>query len=175
MYKGFYENFCILVDTREKKYKHLTDVWDKKKIKWKNKKLDSGDYSFEIDCIDFQNEIAIERKSSIDELCNNFAAGRERFKREFIRAKEKGKYIFLLIENATIQDIYNHNYKSRFNNKALLGSIKSWKEKYNIYVVFSEKIATADYIAYIFKRYIRNVLIDSSVKKGLIEITEEIK
>jgi hypothetical protein len=172
MYDGFYENFCILIDTREKENKHLTSCWDKRNINYKSQKLLSGDYSFSLDGINFEYEIAIERKNSLDELCNNFTRCRDRFKREFIRAELKKTFMFLLIENATMQDIINHNYRSQMHPNALIGSLKSWKEKYNIYLVFCQRDKVAIYILETFKRYIKKYLLKDSIDNKIIDLKE---
>ena len=65
-------------------------------IKFKVKKLHQGDYSLE----GHENNIIIERKANLLELCGNFCQGRKRFEREFIRAKEAGAKIYLLIEDS---------------------------------------------------------------------------
>ena len=38
-------SMVVLVDTREKNNQTLLDIWDKKGLKYKKKKLDYGDYS----------------------------------------------------------------------------------------------------------------------------------
>lgn len=157
------KNITILCDTREKKNQHIIKYMNTKNIKYKLKKLNVGDYSFEIDGLTFEDIIAIERKSSLDELCDNFTRHRERFRKEFIRGE--GEYVFLLIEDSTIQDIYNHNYRSKMHPNALLGSIKSWKEKYNIYVVFCDKKEVGKYMLNLFKRYLNKFIFTPENKK----------
>ena len=41
-------SMTILVDTREQKNNHITDYFDRKKINYKRKALNYGDYSFMI-------------------------------------------------------------------------------------------------------------------------------
>ncbi len=78
--KEILKNIVIIVDTREEVNQHITEWFNKKKIKWENKKLDYGDYScylpsgsFEGQTRDiyFTNDIVIERKFCIDELAMN--------------------------------------------------------------------------------------------------------
>lgn len=153
------KKLAILCDTREKKNQHLLKVWEKKSIRYKNHKLDVGDYSFEFDKKSFEKIIAIERKNSLDELCGNFTKYRERFRREFTRASKDKTLVILLIENSSYDDIIKHNYHSKMHPNALLGSIRAWRERYDIYVVFSEKEASAAYILDIFNRYIKKNVI----------------
>lgn len=164
MYDGFYENFCILVDTREKKNDHLTNFWRENNIRYKSKKLNVGDYSFELDGLTLESSIVIERKNSLDELCKNFTKDRERFRREFIRGQENKMFVYLLIENATIEDIYNHNYRSKMHPNSLLGSLKAWQKKYNIYTVFVGKQAAGIYILDSFKKYIKKFLVSPVIE-----------
>ena len=65
----------ILIDTREKNNKHITDYLDRKEVKYKSKKLEFGDYSFMLPQnkelgimkdIYFNNEIYIERKENLN-------------------------------------------------------------------------------------------------------------
>lgn len=156
------KNIIITIDTREKKNQHLTKFWDKQNIKYRIEKLNVGDYSFEFNKINYENKIVIERKNSLDELCQNFTKNRERFRREFLRAEDR--FVFLLIENAAIKDIYNHNYRSKMHPNALAGSIKSWREKYNIYVLFSKKLEAGPKILEIFNRYLKSV--KQQIKEG---------
>lgn len=78
--KTILKNLVILIDTRENANSHITSWLDKKKIKWKNQKLEYGDYScylplgsFEgqIRDVYFTDSIVIERKFCIDELAMN--------------------------------------------------------------------------------------------------------
>lgn len=128
----------LLVDSREKENSHILNYMAVNKISVKEKQpLKFGDYSFIKDNIDYRNQIVIERKNSLDELSLNLTSGkkdnlvnrRERFKNEFKRAKEAGSKIILLIENATQEDILNHNYRSKLHPNAFIGSLNSWYNK----------------------------------------------
>ena len=44
--KKLLDNMVILIDTREKKNDHITNYFDKHDIKYENKALTCGDYSF---------------------------------------------------------------------------------------------------------------------------------
>ena len=39
------ENFLIFYDTREQQNQHILDFFDKKKVQYKKKKIDEGDYT----------------------------------------------------------------------------------------------------------------------------------
>ncbi|MGM8240144.1 ERCC4 domain-containing protein (plasmid) [Clostridium perfringens] len=78
--KEILNKLVVLVDTREQENSHILEFFDKKKIKWKRKKIDYGDYgcmlpkgSFEGQLRDiyFTDDIVVERKFCIDELAMN--------------------------------------------------------------------------------------------------------
>jgi ERCC4-type nuclease len=136
------KSITILVDTREKENKHVTDYFDKKGIKWINKGLKSGDYSFMIPVnnelgiirdIYYSNSLIIERKNSLDELATNFTKNRDRFTAEFSRTNAK---LILLIENASFDKMIAHNYRSQLNEKAFMASLFAFQHRYNINVNF---------------------------------------
>lgn len=138
----------ILVDSREQVWGHIETALAGLKCPVERGKLDQGDYTAIIPtsalggCLEaqgytsLQDEVVFERKANLDELASNFATGRERFEREFIRAKAKGIKVFLLIEGACWEDINSHNYRSRLEPKSLRASLFSWQSKYNVTVCF---------------------------------------
>ena len=159
-------SIVILVDTREKKNLHILNWFIENNIKYKNLKLDFGDYSFMIpkdeeigvtEDVIYKDKIAIERKNSLNEISGNFTRGRERFAREFKRAKEKGCDIRLVIEEADYSDIDKGKY-SKMNPKSMKGSIHSFDSKFDLPVVFIPKEYTGDYIYNRFYYWLRNKL-----------------
>lgn len=74
----------------------------------------------------------IERKMDLDELASCFTRGRERFEREFERAITANAKVYMLIENASLEAIMNHRYRSKFNSEAFLASIIAWTARYDI-------------------------------------------
>lgn len=131
----------ILADTREQVWEHVESSLAGKKIAVQRGKLDFGDYTALIPdgtggFFSLQDEVVIERKANIDEIAGNFTADRRRFEAEFLRARASGVKVFLLIENATWQDIFDHRYRSQLSPKALAASLLSWQAKYGITVVF---------------------------------------
>lgn len=138
----------VLADTREQVWDHVKDALEAAGCPVKRGKLDQGDYTAFVPMSAFpgfqdvlglyslQDEIVIERKANLDEIAGNFTTGRDRFEREFIRAKSKGIKVYLLIENASWADIFSHNYRSQLNPKSLEGSLRSWQAKYNVSIEF---------------------------------------
>lgn len=135
-------SIVILVDTREQKNSHITEYFDRKKIPWKSKALNNGDYSFYIPQnsdlnIDrdmyFDNEIIVERKNSADELAGNFTKHRTRFEEEM--ATFSGKK-YLLIENSTYDDIVNGKYRSEYAAKSYLATLHTFNHRYSLEIMF---------------------------------------
>lgn len=127
----------IICDSREQQT-HCKEYFDKKKIPTITRKLDVGDYSAQIGDMTLECDVTIERKHSIDELAGNLSSDRDRFEREFLRAKAKGIKVFLVVENCSYQDIYLHNYRSQLTPKSLMASLMSWQVRFNITVIFCE-------------------------------------
>lgn len=164
------KHMFIIVDTREDENKEIIKYLKSKKIPYKRKKLDFGDYSFGISKneyledigikkdVSFENKIAIECKMSLDEISNNLTHERERFNNEFIRAKLKGCDIHLIIENSCWNDIYNHNYNSNFKENSFINSIISFQNKYDLKIHFISSKYSAYHMIQIFKIYLKNFL-----------------
>jgi len=139
------KSIVILIDTREQSNKWITDYFDEKKIPYKSKKLNFGDYSYFIpknDELDIPRDMymdqisTIERKGSLEELSGNFSKDRDRFEKEL--SLYKGK-MHLLIENASYDDIYNNNYQTQYNKKSYMGSLHSFALRYDLSLMFMPK------------------------------------
>ena len=123
------------------------------------RKLDTGDYSCQLGDTTFERDIVVERKRSLDEICGNFSTERERFEREFVRAKAYGTKVHLIIENASWTDIFLGNYRSKLPSKSLVGSLLSWMVRFNISVTFCKSEESARIIYGIFYYYVRERLL----------------
>lgn len=136
------KSFSIIVDTREHKTDLAKKRYDSFKVPYCRGHLDYGDYTYNATLPDgsslFDPEgtikpiTVIERKQSIDELCMCFGSGRDRFKREFERGRDAGAKMYLLIENASWENLYNGKYRSRFNPDALIASLVAWSNRYGL-------------------------------------------
>jgi len=159
------KSIIILIDSREKSCDHISKYFDEKKIPYKSKKLNFGDYSYFIPKNEelniprdmfFDNEIAIERKGSLEELSGNFSADRDRFEKEL--SLYKGK-MHLLIENASYDDIYNNNYKTQYNKKSYMGSLHSFALRYDLSIMFMpKKECSGVYIFCVCYYHLKNLL-----------------
>lgn len=159
------KSIVILIDTKEKSNKWITDYFDEKKIPYKSKSLTQGDYSFYLPKNEelaipldlyFDKEIVVERKANLDEVSNNLSKERERFEKELTLFKGK---MFLLIECANYSDIYLNNYNTQYNKKSFLGSLHSFTYKYNIDIMFMPtKEHSGVYLFCTFYYYLKSLL-----------------
>jgi ERCC4-type nuclease len=133
--KAELQKLTIICDTREQD-RHCEEYFKRQKINCITRKLDTGDYSAQLGDMTLEREIAIERKHNLDELCGNMTADRDRFEREFLRAKAYGMHLFLIVENATWSDVFLGNYRSKLSSKSLTGSILSWLARFDVTLVF---------------------------------------
>lgn len=131
-------NMVVVVDTREQptpKLKARLEVVGA----WERGKVFAGDYTakFLLPSGEWvMLPVSIERKMGLEELSSCFCQERDRFQREFDRAKANGIKMYLLIENASIDDAYNHNYQTRMRSESMVASIWTWAARYNCPVEF---------------------------------------
>lgn len=130
------KNLEIIHDTREQANTHILDYFDKHKILHSERKLDVGDYTAQLDGYTFEKSFVVERKHNLDEICGNLTADRDRFEREFLRARAYNTKVFLVIENASWHDICLQNYRSKMSAKALKASLLAWQTRYNVTILF---------------------------------------
>lgn len=159
------KSMIIVCDTREQENNHILDYFSRKGINHISKKIDAGDYTAIIPknetlgiFRDIQIPIVIERKNSIDELASSFK-DRLRFESEFIRAAKNNFKILLLVEDGQgYKNILNGNYKSQYEPKALLGSLKAFECRYNFITAFVDKPFSGNWIYYTLLYHTRESL-----------------
>lgn len=135
-------DMVVIVDTREKKNEHIVEFLTKSGIPFKLDKLDHGDYTVEFskpEHFKYNRCVAIERKNSFDEICGNLTKNRDRFEREFERAKNHKTKMHLLIENATWKKAFNSSFRSKMTNNALVAGILTFSIRYNCNVWYTTK------------------------------------
>ena len=72
----------------------------------------------------------------------NLTRERERFIREFERAKEAGMKTYVIIEEGDYDRIVAHRYRSKLLPKAFMTSLAAWEARYNCNIKFcSEKVS----------------------------------
>ena len=162
--KNALSDLTIICDTREQDT-HCEEWFKKHGVKCKVRKLDTGDYSAMLGDLSLEETVAVERKHNLDEICGNFTAERERFEREFLRAKAYGIKMYLIIENASWTDVFLGNYRSRLPSKSLVASLLSWQVRFNVTVIFCEPQNTAKLIHGIFYYAAREMLLHDHVRR----------
>lgn len=153
-------SMTVLIDTREQPSERAKKRYQSFQCSFKRQKLDFGDYSatFWLNNSEIQIPVAIERKMNLEELSSCFTHDRRRFKAEFERAKEAGATMYLLVENATWENLINGKYKTQYNPKAFLASITAWSVRYNIKLIFCKSETSGKLIAEILYREMKERL-----------------
>ncbi len=156
------KSFEILVDTREHATESLVKRCKAFGVPYQRAKLNYGDYSYNITLpngkklFDIAKPIdplcSIERKENLTELSGNFTKNRDRFRREFERAKEHKARLYLICEGASWEDIKNHRYRTKFHPSAYLASLIAWIVRYNLNVTFCKAETSAMMIKEILYR-----------------------
>lgn len=151
-------SMVILVDTREQDSERAEKRYKSFSVPYIKKKLDYGDYSAEYrDLFGDTHRIntVIERKMNLEELSSCFTSQRKRFEKEFERAKKDKANVYLLVENATWENLINGKYKTRFNAKSFLASITAWMARYDIKIIFCKKETSGKMIQEILYRELK--------------------
>lgn len=166
--KELLSHLVILVDTKEQVNQHITSVWDNNNIKYKAKALKTGDYSFMVEACPelgfprdtyFTDELCIERKNSVSEIAGNLVEKDERFMRELSRMPFIDS-VYLLIEDDSLNDIFNHKYRSTYNETAFIRTLLTTQKRCGIFLYFCPKERMAEFIFEIC----RNCLTDKILK-----------
>ena len=152
-YKLLLKNMVILHSGAEQVNDHIINVFEKEKIKHKEKSLKTGDYSFMIEACPelgfdrdtyFVDELCIERKNSVSELAGCLANGQgdDRFMKELNRMININR-CYLLVENDRLEDILEHNYRSKYNEVSFLRTLLTWQQRsgFDLYFVQKQNMA----------------------------------
>lgn len=149
-------SMVLLIDSRERPTgKRSEQRYQTFRCPWRRQKLDYGDYSAEITLPDgktVQILAAVERKMNLEELSSCLTHDRDRFRREFERAQQAGAVMYLLVENATWENLINGKYRTKFNPKAFLGSVMAWIARYGLRPVFCKSETSGKLIREILYR-----------------------
>ena len=131
----------IQVDSREQKFKHVTNYFDKHGIKWVRSKCIVGDY------VNLENPmIVIDRKKDLQEVAGNVCQQHARFVRELELAKDLGYKMIILIEEVNIRELHEvnrwYNWRRKHNPKAITGKtlrkiMETMSEKYGVIWLFT--------------------------------------
>lgn len=162
-------HITVLVDTREQDTPQSRKRLESMGFPFERQKLDFGDYSAKCSFpdgreLDFSALFAVERKMSLDELANCYCKGRSRFAREFERARQAGAKLYLLVENATWENVYNGRYRSKMSAKALTASMLAWLSRYNCQLIFCKAETSGRLIGDIVYREVKERLERGEIK-----------
>ena len=159
----------ILVDTRE----HPTGRQSERRYAafgcdHGRQKLNYGDYTYNFilpsggplykSGVPINPDVVIERKMNLEELSQCFCQSRKRFEREMQRATAAGAKIYLLVENATYENLLSGKYKTKFNPEAFSASLFAWMARYDITPVFCKAETSGKIIRNILFRELKERL-----------------
>lgn len=159
------KTMTIIVDTRENVNGHILDYLRSKEVPLKIQGLKTGDYTAMIPKNeefgihrDLYLKGCLERKAHVDEITGNLQKDtRTAFENELIRAS--GKPFVLVVEDKDgYEKILKGQYRSRYDPKALLGTLKTFEARYNFSIVFLDKLYSGNYIYHHFYYQMREYL-----------------
>ena len=177
--KDILSTFEVLIDSREHDTPEFRRRCEALEVPWSRAKLNYGDYTYNITFPDgsklYDTEkpidpfCSIERKESLTELSGNFTKNRDRFRREFERAEDKGARIYLICENGSWESVINGRYRTRFNPNAYMASLVAYAVRFNANLIFCK--------AETVPRLIREILyrdLKERLEKGVIQWEENL-
>lgn len=149
--KKILKTAVILIDTRERVNDHITAYFDKKGVPYTIQKIDTGDYSVMLPKSpemgiqrDLYIPVGIERKNSVDELVSSIK-DRTRFENELIRS-QKLDFSLLVEDPNGYENIILGKYRSQYEPKALLASLKTFEARYSFNTSFIDKKLSGNFI-----------------------------
>lgn len=179
--QDFMKKVVILIDTREQVNGHITEMFDKYGVKYEQRKLDYGDYSFIVgESRDFSKSCVIERKANVDELYNNVVQDRGRIEKEMFCASCQCRDLTMLVEsvgswkelkNYVVPDWQMQRDSQRKNaeiGKTVYATLRAWSRgnRYRFSVEFvPDKSETAALMLELFYYYYRNYQEQTAARK----------
>lgn len=174
----------IVVDSNEQPSDRALKRYESFCVPYRVQKIDYGDYTYNFKLPSGKRiyepntrlypPVSIERKADLVELSQCFCQSRERFTREFERAKQNGAKMYLLVENASWENLINGKYATKYNPKAYFASITAWQDRYGIQTIFCKQETSGKIIKEILYRELKERLekgyYDSEVEKNGISI-----
>ena len=159
------DSFEILTDTREQPTDKSKRRYDDFECPYERCTLSYGDYTYNA-TLPGGNKIfdttqtvkghaIVERKMDLVELSNCLCQHRARFEAEFKRAKENNTSIYLLVEDASWENLINGKYKTKFNPKSYFASITAFMVRYNIKPIFCKSETSGKIIKQVLYRELK--------------------
>ena len=122
-----------------------------------------GDYSAVVylpdgKTLSLADKCVIERKLGYAELCACYTHERDRFVREFERAKTAGTKVYLLLENSSWENAYAGKYRSQMRPQSLVASMTAWLARYDCQTIMCKSETSGKLIRDILYREARETL-----------------
>lgn len=162
------DSMIVLVDTREQPSARSAQRLNSLGVPYRRQKLNYGDYTYSFtlpngeelhpDGVSVNGDAVIERKMDLEELSQCFCQSRDRFKREFERAKEHNASIYLMIEDGSWLKLIRGRYNTKFNEKAYLASATAWMARYGTRIIFCQHEISGEMIKEILYRELKERL-----------------
>lgn len=143
------ESMVVLVDSREQPTTRAKKRYESFGFPYRRVTLSYGDYAYNCKLPNgkwlydpdktIKAKCIVERKMNLDELASCLTHSRARFEREFERAKENGARVFLLVENASWENLLAGKYRSKMNPSSFYGSLVTWIVRYDIQLIFCKE------------------------------------
>lgn len=162
-FKKLCNNIVILCQSNEQKNAHILDYFDSVGIRYRQRSIRDGDYSFIVEAcpelgipcdLAFDDDLFIERKNSLQELAQSLYGQKEKktvvvdgekisktdyndaFLRELKRAINK-PYKFLLVEQkGGWSDLFDKRYPNNYSVEAFSSMLTVVEERYGLHVRF---------------------------------------
>ena len=131
----------IIVDSREKKNKHIIDYFVRSGEQFEVRALSTGDY------MDSSRPgLTIDRKQDLQELAGNICTKNHRFWREAKRSYDEGLHLIVLIEQGqfgSVQDVKSwHSKYSKVTGRRLYDEMFKLYAAYKVEFLFCDKKET---------------------------------
>jgi len=163
------ESMIILVDTREQPSAKSIRRYKRFCCPFRRQKLDYGDYTYSFTLPDGTElikesdvspkpSVVIERKMGLEELSGNLAQQRKRFVAEMDRAHKEGASIYLLVEDASWDDVISGQYGTMFNPESFFHTLTAFSVRYGLKIIFCEHDHSGEIIKEILYRELKERL-----------------
>lgn len=150
------DSITVLIDTREQPSARALRRYKRLGCPYRRQKLEYGDYAFSFTLPSGQQlygeedqvnaPVVIERKANLEELSGNFTEKRlpkhkemkvrNRFEAELLRARENNASVYLLIEEASLSNVLNHQYDTRLNETSFFHTLTAYMARYDLKLIF---------------------------------------
>lgn len=158
----------IIIDTREQPSKRAQRRYESFCAPYIRQTMSYGDYTYNFKLPSgeklfredetIKGHAIVERKQDLVELSQCFCQSRERFEKEFKRAKDNKASIYLVVEDANWENLINGKYATKFNSKAFFSSITAWMARYDIKIIFCKSETSGKLIKEILYRELKERL-----------------